>query len=61
MIELLIWLIVVLLIGGIAWWIIGTIPLPFPPWILQVVLGLVLLVIILAYVLPLAHVPRGLP
>lgn len=59
MIELLLWLIVILLVAGIAWWAISVIPLPIPAWILQVVVVLIVLVLILGYVLPLAHFPRG--
>lgn len=51
MISLLIWLIVIALVVGIAWWIINQIPLP-PPLniVVRVVFGLIVLVCLLYFV-----------
>ena len=58
MIELLIALLVIILVFGILWYAIGLIPLP-PPFhvIAQLVLAVILILILLAYLLPLLHVP----
>jgi hypothetical protein len=57
MIELLLTLIVLLLIFGVAWWVLTLIPLPQPlALVIQVVLGLILLVVLIAWLLPAVRV-----
>ena len=48
MLSLLIWLIIICAVLGIAWWVIGQIPLP-PPMniVIRVVFGLIVLVLLL--------------
>jgi hypothetical protein len=61
MITLLIWLLILILIFGFAVWIVQQMPLP-QPWanIALGVLGLIFLLIILSWVLPLGG-PLGHP
>ena len=58
MIELLIALLVIIIVFGILWYAISLIPLP-PPFhvIAQLVLAVILILILLAYLLPLLHYP----
>lgn len=59
MIAFLLQLIILLVIFGLIWWVLGLIPLPHPfATIAQVVLAVVFLLILLAYLLPLAGVYR---
>lgn len=62
MIELLITLLVILLVFGVIWYAITLIPLP-PPFltIAQLILAVVLLLVLLGYLLPIAHWPARLP
>ena len=55
MISILVTLLIIALIFGVAWWIIGLIPLP-PPFkmIAQVVLALIFLIVLIELLLPLA-------
>ena len=58
MISLLIGLIVLCLVVGIAWWIVGQIPIPQPMrWVVTVVFGLIVLLLVLNY-LP-SSIPHG--
>ena len=57
MISLLLTLLILLLIFGVAWWVLGLIPLPEPlAMVARVVFGLILLIILIAYLLPMAGV-----
>jgi hypothetical protein len=57
-ISLLIGLIVLCLVVGIAWWIVGQIPIPQPMrWVVTVVFGLIVLLLVLNY-LPIS-IPHG--
>jgi heme A synthase len=59
MASLLIGLIFLVLIVGIAWWIIQQVPLPPPMrWVVTVVFGLIVLLVVLNY-LPAGALPRG--
>lgn len=56
MVGLLIGLIVLCLVLGIAYWIVGQIPLPQPfRWIVLVVFGLIALLLVLNYMPALPH------
>lgn len=51
MLSLLIWLIVIVVVFGIAWWIISQIPLPAPMgMVVRVIFGLIALVTVLYFV-----------
>lgn len=57
MITLLVGLIILVLVVGIAWWIIQQVPLPPPMrWVVTVVFGLIVLLVVLNY---LPDLPRG--
>jgi hypothetical protein len=58
MIGFLLALIVLCLILGVAWWVISMIPLPAPlNWVVRVIFGIVVLIILLVWLLPLAGEP----
>lgn len=59
MIELLVTILVVLLVFGLVWYALTLIPLP-PPFlqVAQVVLIIAMILVLVAYLLPLAHLPR---
>ena len=60
MIGILISLLVLVLVFGIAWWIITLLPLPAPfGQIAQVLLLLILLLVLVAWLLPLAGIPHA--
>ena len=59
MVELLVSVIVVFIIFALLWWVITLIPWPpaFPVWVMQVILALFLVLVIIGWLLPLAHFP----
>lgn len=61
MISLLITILILALIFGVVWWVLTLIPLP-PPFltVAQVVIALIFLLLIISYLLPLAHEPAWL-
>lgn len=59
MIELLLTLLILVLVFAVAWWVLTLIPLPPPfTWVAQAVIGIILLIVLIVYLLPLAHVTR---
>lgn len=57
MITLLVCLFTLVLVVGIAWWVIQQVPLPPPMrWVVTVVFGLIVLLVVLNY---LPDLPRG--
>jgi len=58
MISLLVTLLIIVLVAGVVFWIISLIPIP-EPWgrIAQVIVGVIFLIVLLTYLLPLAHSP----
>lgn len=58
MIELLITLLIVLLVFGVLFYCIQLIPLPHPfALIAQLILGVILILVLLSYLLPMLHMP----
>jgi hypothetical protein len=62
MISLLISLLVLIIIAGIAWYIITLLPLPHPFGVIaQLVLLLIIVLVLLGWFLPMTGMIRGLP
>ena len=59
MISLLITLLIVLIVAAVVFWIIGMLPIP-APWgnIIRAVVGLIILIWLLMYLVPAAHLPH---
>jgi hypothetical protein len=59
MIDTILYLIVLLIVGGLAWWLVQQLPLPAPiPTVITVLVILILLIVLFTVVVPLSgHLP----